>query len=338
MEIFSKGFLFDDESFRTIFQKAWSSALIYGLFSREKNHVDNRKWLPLVIDGPVGAGSSTQVELWKETFGFNSLQMGEIFRVISIIAIDNNLKADEVIQAAKTSGLTISISDIEGERAYYISLNTENAQIEQVVKVSQVSDEVHSPEVTAYVSHLNSDQFRAVEQVILGALRPYLEHATGLVLEGRNLAFVTNVPHAYYVAVSDESAQERVMERERKRLEKGGRAVTDDLLQMQANLVLERNKRDMQNGILMTREQALVAPEYTAVFNSDLAAAERVFVSMVILHDLISENPELTGLNAAQLWALRYIVGYDDRTEQTTKNSLAQVNLSRSRNRSVKLS
>lgn len=307
-------------------QQLLAKTIISQVFSREKHHVSQRSWAPLVIDGPVGAGSSTQVALWKETFGFTSLTMGECFRIISLISLENGLNPEHIIAAAEQGLLTLAVQDSEdGHRVYEVSLNTDEKQVLQRVDTQAIKTEMHSPAVTEFVAHLNGDSYRAVEAVVLQALNPYLEHAQGIVMEGRNLAFVTTVPHAFYLAVSQEVAQDRARAREAQRLRAKGEPVVEAALERQARLVRERNAIDMQNGILLTQEQALMAPEYTAVFNTDRASAERIFVSMVMLHELLTNNEDLSDLSFVQLAALRYIVGFDNRTEQSRHNSVVRV-------------
>jgi cytidylate kinase len=279
----------------------------------------NKQQLPsLILDGPVRSGTSTQAEMWKKYFDFETLQMGMMFRSIAYIAIQNNLTSEQVIEMTKAGQFYFSIRFQDDQPIFEIACTHPHYQFVQTVEKTQF-EMLRTNEINAFAAALNNDSERAVEKMVVGIVNAYLEKTDGVVMEGRNLASI--IPsyslRAFYLAVSDDEARAReIAAANRARKKAGQPPLTLEEAQVAGEGVVTRNTNDMENGILLAPGEAFRSEKYTAIYETDKALPNELFLSMVQVHDLI----QLTDLfipTITQAIRLRLFTGYSDNPEKT---------------------
>ena len=85
----------------------WNELLAFSIvLAASYSHNTSGDKLPSVImDGPVGAGTTTQAEYWQRFFESWIISFGGCMRSISYVANLNNYTPQEVIQAAQSGNL-----------------------------------------------------------------------------------------------------------------------------------------------------------------------------------------------------------------------------------------
>lgn len=254
------------------------------------NEYTNKPKMPsLILDGPVRSGTSTQAELWKEYFDFESLQMGMMFRAIAFVAMKNNLTADQVIALTKAGKIHFAIRFQDDQPVFEVACTHPDHQFLQTIQQSEF-ESLRTPEINKFSSALNNDAERSVEALVVKIVDEYLERTAGVVMEGRNLASI--IPsfsiRAFYLAVSDEEAVRReAASINAKRKREGKPSLTDQEVAEIRQSVIARNQSDSDNGILLNPKQAYDSQKYTAIYKTDMAGPMRLFLSMMLIHDLI---------------------------------------------------
>jgi cytidylate kinase len=168
----------------------------------------------IAIDGPAGSGKSTVARGVARRLGFNYLDSGAMYRVVTLLAIERGVDLDDAEAIARLASET-SIELTDRDHDY----------VEVVVDGRDVSEAIRTPQVTGASSAVAAHA--AVRAALLSKQRALIA-AGDHVVEGRDIGTVV-APDAqlklFLVADPDERAQRRVAELERRGLEAEAREV-----------------------------------------------------------------------------------------------------------------
>ncbi|HEX4491793.1 MAG TPA: (d)CMP kinase [Acidimicrobiia bacterium] len=148
---------------------------------------------PIVaIDGPSGSGKSTVARGVATRLGYDVLDTGAMYRVVTLLVLDGGVEPDDGAAAAKLA----EAMDLElGESTR--------------VDGRDVSAAIRGPEVTAAVSTVSAHP--AVRAVLVARQRAWVAQRGGGVVEGRDIGTVV-FPDArvkVYLTASDEERARR---------------------------------------------------------------------------------------------------------------------------------
>lgn len=189
----------------------------------EKTHV-------IAIDGPAGSGKSTVARSVARRLGILYLDSGAVYRTVTLLLLRNRIditNQDETI-AELLRSVTIDIEDQQnGNR---VLLNGED-----------VTREIRSQEVTAYVSTVSED--RRVRSLVNDILRDIAAGQT-VVLDGRDIGTAV-FPDADLKIFMDASLSERARRRHNELTEAGNQVE----LAAVKNDILRRDKHDSEREL-----------------------------------------------------------------------------------------
>jgi len=192
---------------------------------------DNKKYMAVAIDGPAGAGKTTQAKLLAKMLNYVYVDTGAMYRAFAVhkLSLEQELGNEVSIETA------LNTFDFEFSR---------NESGEQRVKVfgKDVTDQLRTPEVSMVASTTSAHP--AVRKALLNCQRKQAL-TNNVVMEGRDIGTVV-LPDAqvkiYLTAAIPIRAQRRMKE-----LAENGQSVD------YCELVKEIAQRDRQD---MTREIA----------------------------------------------------------------------------------
>ena len=192
----------------------------------------------VAIDGPAGTGKGTITKLIAKELGLVNIDTGAMYRCATLQTlrqgITNIKEKEKIIQIAQN--IDIKMKSENGEQQIY--LNNEN-----------VSKEIRSKEVSAFVSPVSS--IPEVRKIMVDMQRKMAQN-TDVIMEGRDITTVV-FPNANVKIYLDASVEERAKRRYKENQEKG--------ISMTYEEVLEAIKtRDMNKpvGALKIADDAIV--------------------------------------------------------------------------------
>lgn len=156
-----------------------------------------KKRFIIAIDGPAGSGKSTTARLVAKKLGFLYIDSGAIYRALTLQILRKGISIKDekkLVQLMQNTHIEIQYK----ENGYGIFLNGED-----------VTHEIRSPEVTAYVSVVS--EIPKVREVTTQTQRDLADDCS-VVLEGRDIGTVV-FPEANLKIFMEASLKERVKRR-----------------------------------------------------------------------------------------------------------------------------
>jgi cytidylate kinase len=180
--------------------------------------------LIIAVDGPSGSGKSSSSRLLAEHLGYQYVDTGALYRIIGLLAVENNVSSEDVTQlAALCEGLALRfLPEAHGLRI--------------LLGERDISTAIRRPEVSQMASKVSAQPI--VRQRLLSVQRE-LGASGGVVMEGRDIG--TKVfPEADVKFYLDASPEVRGRRRYAELQQQG---VTTDL-QETIQEMAERDQRD----------------------------------------------------------------------------------------------
>lgn len=195
----------------------------------------------VAIDGPAGTGKGTITKLISQELGLVNIDTGAMYRCIALEAIRKGITSieqeQEIIQIAREAKIQIENKD-------------ENQQI--LLNGKDVTEEIRSKEVTAFVSPVSS--IPKVREIMVNLQRKIAE-GKDIIMEGRDITTVV-FPEAQVKIYLDADVEERAKRRFKENQEKGMTMTYEETLEA----VKKRDYNDMHKkvGALKIAEDAIV--------------------------------------------------------------------------------
>lgn len=195
----------------------------------------------VAIDGPAGTGKGTITKLIAKELGFVNIDTGAMYRCATLQTlrqgITNIKEKEKIIQIAQN--IDIKMKSENGEQQIY--LNNEN-----------VSKEIRSKEVSAFVSPVSS--IPEVRKIMVDMQRKMAQN-TDVIMEGRDITTVV-FPNANVKIYLDASVEERAKRRYKENQEKGISMTYEEVLEA----IKTRDYNDMNKpvGALKIADDAMV--------------------------------------------------------------------------------
>lgn len=195
----------------------------------------------VAIDGPAGTGKGTITKLIAKELGFVNIDTGAMYRCATLQTlrqgITNIEEKEKIIQIAQN--IDIKMKSENGEQQIY--LNNEN-----------VSKEIRSKEVSAFVSPVSS--IPEVRKIMVDMQRKMAQN-TDVIMEGRDITTVV-FPNANVKIYLDASVEERAKRRYKENQEKGISMTYEEVLEA----IKTRDYNDMNKpvGALKIADDAIV--------------------------------------------------------------------------------
>lgn len=195
----------------------------------------------VAIDGPAGTGKGTITKLIAKELGLVNIDTGAMYRCATLQTlrqgITNIKEKEKIIQIAQN--IDIKMKSENGEQQIY--LNNEN-----------VSKEIRSKEVSAFVSPVSS--IPEVRKIMVDLQRKMAQNAD-VIMEGRDIATVV-FPNANVKIYLDASVEERAKRRYKENQEKGISMTYEEVLEA----IKTRDYNDMNKpvGALKIADDAIV--------------------------------------------------------------------------------
>ncbi len=195
----------------------------------------------VAIDGPAGTGKGTITKLIAKELGLVNIDTGAMYRCVTLKTlrqgITNIKEKEKIIQIAKNIDIKMKNEDEEQQ----IYLNGEN-----------VSKEIRSKEVSAFVSQVSS--IPEVREIMVELQRNMAQNLN-VIMEGRDITTVV-FPNANIKIYLDASVEERAKRRYKENQEKGIYMTYEEVLEA----IQTRDYNDMHKpvGALKIAEDAIV--------------------------------------------------------------------------------
>lgn len=195
----------------------------------------------VAIDGPAGTGKGTITKLIAKELGLVNIDTGAMYRCATLQTlrqgITNIKEKEKIIQIAQN--IDIKMKSENGEQQIY--LNNEN-----------VSKEIRSKEVSAFVSPVSS--IPEVRKIMVDMQRKMAQN-TDVIMEGRDITTVV-FPNANVKIYLDASVEERAKRRYKENQEKGISMTYEEVLEA----IKTRDYNDMNKpvGALKIADDAIV--------------------------------------------------------------------------------
>ena len=174
----------------------------------------------IAIDGPAASGKGTIAQGVARALRYGYLDSGSLYRLVALMAIRQNIAADdEPSLAAIAAGLD---PVFDGER-----IEVDGADLAQAIR---------APAITEAASRIAV--LPGVRQALLARQRMF-RRAPGLVADGRDMGTVV-FPDAELKVYVTASAEERARRRYKQLIEKGNSVIIESLLRD----IQERDARD----------------------------------------------------------------------------------------------
>lgn len=212
----------------------------------------------VAIDGPVGVGKSSVAHTLAESFGWQHLDTGAMYRAVALAAIE--------------AGCALDDADACGKLARAMKFRFEMTGSGQRVFLDDrdVTDAIRSAEVTAAVSNV-ADHVPVREE--LGRRQKELGHSAPSVAEGRDMGTVV-FTQARWKFFLDADPLERARRRGAQLTEQGKPTDEAELLAS----VADRDRRDRERpvGALRIADDAIVVDTTGLSFDRVVAILEAI--------------------------------------------------------------
>ena len=217
-----------------------------------------KKKVIVAIDGPSSSGKSTIAKLVAKHFNFTYIDSGSIYRVITYVAIKNNL--------IKTGNIdVVSLIDLLNNCSISFSFNSNNQNVIKLDDIS-VEDEIRTFEISNNVSLIAEKN--EIRKYVL-KIQKDISNNKSVVMDGRDIGSVV-FPNADFKFFLDASIDVRALRRwnELKLTEKDLKfeEVKKDLL--------KRDKKDINRKFSPLRRSK----------DSTLINSDRLDISEVVKH------------------------------------------------------
>lgn len=195
----------------------------------------------VAIDGPAGTGKGTITKIIAKKLGLTNIDTGAMYRSIALKALRQGITSleekEKLIQIAKNIDIKIQEKD-------------ENLQV--LVDGEDVTNEIRSKEVTAFVSPVSS--IPEIREIMVDLQRKMAEN-TDVIMEGRDITTVV-FPNADVKIYLDADVEERAKRRYEENIAKGMNTTFEEILET----VKARDYNDMHKevGALKIAEDAIV--------------------------------------------------------------------------------
>ena len=224
-----------------------------------------KKTTIIAIDGPSSSGKSTIAKLIAQHFNYTYIDSGSIYRVITYIAVKQNL-----IDGLKVN--TSAIIEILKKTSISFSFNSKNQNIISVDGV-ELKNKIRTFKISSLVSLIAEKN--EIRQYVL-KIQKDISIDKSVVMDGRDIGSVVfpNADVKFYLDASlEKRAERRWME-----LQKIEQVSLDDVKK-------DLHKRDLKD---LNREfSPLIKPKNSITVNSDNLSIEQVVDNMIKIIDKV---------------------------------------------------
>lgn len=224
----------------------------------------------ITIDGPSGAGKGTIAYRLAEHFGFNLLDSGALYRIVGLLAFQQGILTDEILNGKTDDDFESKVADLTQSLQLDFVINKERQAVEIVIDGKPLMDDIRNETVGAYASKVAT--LPSVRTALLDVQRK-MASRSGLVADGRDMGTVI-FPAANAKIFLTASSVARADRRVKQLINNGKTADYDQIL-------AEINARDEQD---QNRAVAPLKPADDAfVIDSSDLGIDEVFVRCVEL-------------------------------------------------------
>lgn len=202
----------------------------------------------IAIDGPSASGKSTTAAAVARAIGALHLDSGALYRALTRVALDGNLREPEAILAA-------------AERRR-LELRKEGGALVPFLDGKEAEARIRSPEVTALVSEVSA--MPSVREWVNGLLREAVHGREAVVLDGRDIgtAVFPDAPVKIFLNATPEARARRRL------LQRGGSgAANPEAAVREAAILADRDRRDRNREVAPLR----MAPDALALDTTELS-------------------------------------------------------------------
>lgn len=229
----------------------WNIPAAFFEFTKERE-IEMEKFLSVAIDGPSGAGKSTIAKAAAKALGFVYLDTGAIYRTvawhITMMGIGPR-DTDHVPMLLDDANIEIRFQE-DGQH--------------MILNGKDISGEIRTPEISAVASQVA--QQKCVRDYLL-ELQRQLAKKHDIIMDGRDIGTVV-LPKASLKIYLTASAEKRAQRRYEEYLQKGQKAVYEEVLEDQK----KRDHEDMNRKIAPLKQ----AKDAVLVDTTDLSLEESI--------------------------------------------------------------
>ena len=215
----------------------------------------------ITIDGPSSSGKSTIAKLISDHFSIIHIDSGSIYRTITLLAIENKLIIDKIVQVEK-------LIECLNNNVITFKKNTEN-KFQICVNNEFVESKIRSTTISNNVSTVAT--IKEIRDYVLKLQREIAQNKS-IVMDGRDIGSVV-FPNAEYKFYLDASLKNRSKRR------------WTELKDGEKNITITTVESDLENRDIIDSNRVhspLVIPENAIVINSDDLSINQVLKK--ILH------------------------------------------------------
>ena len=195
----------------------------------------------VAIDGPAGTGKGTIAKLIAQELGLINIDTGAMYRCITLQALREGITTIEEREKL-----------IEIEKSVKIQIESNNSNQQIFLNGENVSTEIRSLKVSAFVSQVSS--IPEIRELMVNLQRKMAE-GKDVIMEGRDITTVV-FPNADVKIYLDADIEERARRRYEENIEKGMQTTFEETLEA----VKKRDYNDMHKpvGALKIAKDAIV--------------------------------------------------------------------------------
>lgn len=171
------------------------------------------KYIQVAIDGPASAGKSTVAKILAKKMGYIYCDTGAMYRVVTLYALQHNLKLDQPSVLVKAlEKLEITFDYVDGVQHVYAN-------------GMDVTNDIRMPDVTNHVSEVAA--IKEIRQELVNRQKA-ISNSQNIVMDGRDIGTVV-LPDADLKIFLVASVKERAERRYKENIEKGIMTSLDEL-------------------------------------------------------------------------------------------------------------
>lgn len=171
------------------------------------------KYIQVAIDGPASAGKSTVAKILAKKMGYIYCDTGAMYRVVTLYALQHNLKLDQPSLLVKAlEKLEITFDYVDGVQHVYAN-------------GMDVTNDIRMPDVTNHVSEVAA--IKEIRQELVNRQKA-ISNSQNIVMDGRDIGTVV-LPDADLKIFLVASVKERAERRYKENIEKGIMTSLDEL-------------------------------------------------------------------------------------------------------------